>query len=100
MTVKNKTSLKSGKGSRRLIGLDMEGSCSSCGMQISFGGIISVEEFSPERVILRLKRGLVEIKGELMNIVVYEGKRVEINGNITELHFISKEAPRKFFNEI
>ena len=85
--------------SKRIIGLDIEATSSMLGIKISLGGIISIEDFSPERVVLKLKRGYVILKGEIMNIVTFEGKRVEIGGVITELRFLNKNSDWKNDND-
>ena len=72
---------------KRLLGLNLEANDSHLGMNISLGGIVAIEEFSDEVICLKLKRGYVVAKGEFMNIVVFEEKRVEIEGVITELYF-------------
>ena len=78
--------IQSAKG---ISGIDFEAISTRRGMEISFNRINSVEEFSSTKIILKLKRGFVLINGEDMNIVLFESKKLEVRGNVTELCFLN-----------
>ena len=56
-------------------------------ISLSISGIRSVSEFSDESVVLKASGEIIRIRGEYLNITVFESKRAEITGIIEGIEF-------------
>ena len=67
---------------KKIPSLRIEGDSTPRGLSLIFVGIIGVAEFSAKEVKLMTKRGSIQVIGENIEIVVYEGNTVELSGRI------------------
>ncbi len=58
------------------------------GISMSVAGVNSIVDFSEERVLLRVKKGRVEVHGASLSVTVYENKIIEITGKISGVSFL------------
>ena len=65
--------------------------CTS-GMSLSVSGVKRVSEFSDSLVRLRLSSFFLLIIGENLSITVFESKRVDVLGKISEVKFVYGKA--------
>jgi hypothetical protein len=72
---------------RELSGFFIDGKRSGGGLTVAFGRIISIKEYSNERVELLSHGGRVILSGRRLSLSVYEGGTVEISGRIEEIAF-------------
>ncbi len=86
MTKKSGTKEKAPKRNE-LSGFFIDGKRSGGGLTVAFGKIISISEYSEERVELLSHGGRVILCGRRLKLSVYESGAVEISGRIEEISF-------------
>ena len=57
------------------------------GILLTVDGVIGIEDFSEEQVMLKSHGGRVEIFGKRLNICVFESGAVEISGRVEDIRF-------------
>ena len=62
------------------------------GMSVSVSGVKRISEFSDSRIRLCLRTFSLEAVGEKLSMSIFESKKVEIIGKITEVRFIYGKA--------
>ena len=62
------------------------------GMSVSVSGVKRISEFSDNRIRLCLRALSVEAEGEKLSMSIFESRKVEIIGKITEVRFIYGKA--------
>ncbi|MBO5206849.1 MAG: YabP/YqfC family sporulation protein [Clostridia bacterium] len=72
---------------RELSGFFIDGKRCGGGMSVAFGRIISIKEYSKERIELLSHGGRVILTGRRLSLSVYEGGTVEVLGRIEEISF-------------
>ncbi len=60
-----------------------------------FEGVKGVEEFSPERLVLRFPRQRVELTGKGLSIQKYYGDDLQIDGRICKVEVLSPEGGKE-----
>ena len=86
----NKTNKRSGVAKNLPILLSsfhLEADRSSLGFRITVSGIIGINDFTNECVLLSSHAGRIRIFGKNLNLEIYENKIVEISGLIEEIGF-------------
>ena len=57
------------------------------GMRMSLGAVVAVSELSPEKITLVSHGGRIRVSGTGLRLSVFEGRGVEIVGEISEVGF-------------
>ena len=70
----------------------LEASRSNRGMAVVLSGIISVDEFSEERVVLKSHGGKILITGKRLLISIFDNNDIEITGKTEAINFIYGKA--------
>ena len=69
----------------------LEADSSSAGLRITLWGIIGVNHFNDEGVLLSSHSGRISVSGKKLKLEVYENKIIEISGMIEEICFGKKK---------
>ena len=65
----------------------LEADRASAGLRITVSGIIGIQDFSDDSVLLASHAGRIFISGKKLKLEVYENKIIEISGMIGEICF-------------
>ena len=57
------------------------------GIRAVVEGVLGIEEFTDERIEIKNHGGRVKISGKRLNLCVFEGRAVEINGRVEDISF-------------
>ena len=90
MTDKNST-LKTKRKSSPSSAFRLEAARCRRGVSLVLSGIISVEEFNSETVLLKSHGTKVRLRGTGFDISVFENRDIEITGKVVEIDFLYGE---------
>ena len=71
-----------------LYGFHIEGDRIVSGILLRCTGIMGVDEYSKEEILLKSHRGRMLVKGNNISLAVFEQNTIELSGKIEELKFI------------
>lgn len=57
------------------------------GMSIFVGGIVGINDFSEESILLKSHGCRVKIVGKRLSLKIYENSSVEVNGRVESINF-------------
>lgn len=83
----NKDSKIQNSYARGLKSFHMEADRCARGMSMVISGIIGVDDFSEERILLMSHTGRIIITGRRLSICVFEHSSLEIAGKVEEIEF-------------
>ena len=58
------------------------------GLRLTVGAVLSISELSEEKIVLVTHGAKLSVKGSGMNLSVFEGRGVELVGDVTGVEFI------------
>ena len=67
------------------------------GMRVVVDGIIGIGNFSKEEILLKSHSGKVTICGSNLNVGIFEGRAVEIRGDVEDIKFAYNKTKQKSF---
>lgn len=57
---------------------------------VNVSGVVGVSEYSSEDIVLKTRKGGIRVKGNALELTVFEGKSVLVSGEVDAVEFISK----------
>lgn len=85
--------------SNNITGIHAQIISSLSGLEMTVGNVVGIGEFSGNETVLLLKRGSIVLKGDLLEIGVFEDNTVEIRGRIENIEFKYPRARGRGYGE-
>ncbi len=85
---RKKTDKKIKRETNTPIGFHMEIDKGVFGMLLVVQSVKSITNVESDAIVMKVGKGRVEIRGENLEIVVYENRIVEVSGKISKVEFL------------